>query len=203
MDRLGASLIVLGLLGALAIYLVICIIRVRRQIASDKEAEMNATPPILPLPVGICEQMGKAIGGVATAMAGLDSSTTDLTASFEALGVAMKRFKVSTKWELAYIKLNWHDIWVGLYWSVDTYDGFDNYPDEGELDRLCLYICLLPCVVIRVDRIREFVYVPQADPAIDPTCKVCGLLLSQHTPELGCTFNNTSDVADLDKRSIW
>jgi hypothetical protein len=82
-----------------------------------------------------------------------------------------------TNYQLVSHGWNWQDIWVGIFWKyADYYEGVD----EGDFDRLRLYICPVPCYLITLDRVRHYKIIPRADSRIDPVCKHCAERHSAH-----------------------
>lgn len=95
--------------------------------------------------------------------------------------------RTGTTYNLVNVGWVWQDVWVGVYWKYDTYyEG-----QEGDFDKLRLYICLIPCYLIALDRIRHYKLIPRIDRRIDPICDHCHERQSSHPVPLSETESCT------------
>jgi len=153
------------------------------QVYKEVELEHRSTSPhksdspLLVMP-GVTG-MQKAMVQASKAMGAIIQMPTTI-AAYDLVHTGNTYNLVKTGW-------NWQDIWVGLYWKFDSY-----YEGEaGDYDRLRLYICLLPCYLVTIDRIRHYKVVPRADARIDPVCRYCGERHSTHPVMLNETESCT------------
>jgi hypothetical protein len=61
-------------------------------------------------------------------------------------------------WQWNGCQLNWHDVFIGVYWKAEQAPG---------VRTLSLYICPLPCLVLRFVRVIEYNIIPQFNPRLD------------------------------------
>ena len=122
----------------------------------------------------------EALAGFTEAFQKLGAAARSAIPAMAEIGNSVERVLESKSWKVSKPYLDWHDLWLGCYWKVTENNDIDT-------DILDIYICLLPCVVIHVLRVRCWQLVPKIDNRIDPVCLTCGLPHSEHpvVPDIG------------------
>ena len=115
----------------------------------------------------------EAVAGMSKAFAGLGAAMKAAIPAIADFGNSVERVLDSKTWAAGKPYIDWHDLWVGVYWKLSVNDDIDS-------DILDIYVCLIPCVVIHIVRVRCYRLIPKIDTRIDPVCYACGLPHSEH-----------------------
>lgn len=132
-------------------------------------------------PIGCSVSIDPATAaGLQAAMMKVGDSMQGTVKAFSQLADAISSYdlvRTHTHWQWHRVGIDKHDIWVGLYWKFEElFEGVE----DGDFDKLTIYICPLPCVLISFARVRGYKLVPHMDRRIDPVCKHCSARHSQH-----------------------
>ncbi len=106
--------------------------------------------------------------------AALSKAAEAMAALGTAIGNSFELVMVSKQWYFLPPYLDWHDLWVGVYWKYEESELSDTF------DELNIYVCIIPALVFRCYRQRKYQVVPKIDKRIDPVCLQCGLKHSLH-----------------------
>lgn len=139
-----------------------------------------ATKPV-PFPM---QAVSDSMARMGSSMAAMGGSMAKVGEDFTKWAAVLPKYdlvRTSTHWQWHAVGFNKHDVWVGLYWKFEEL--FEN--QDGDFDKLTLYFCPLPCVLISFARVRGYKLIPRADKRIDPVCTYCGEVNSVHPVDLG------------------
>jgi hypothetical protein len=157
---------------AVAVYLYIRIRQVRN------ETLQNIGTPALHQHDQARAQVSDSLASFATVMKQqVGVSVQDAIGAFSNFLEVMPELRLMKKsWHWHRVGINIHDLWVGAYWKFTELwaDGSDD-----NTDKLTIYICPVPCVLISFQRVRTYDLVPRAK-QLDRLCLTCGEAESTH-----------------------